>query len=118
MDRDLVLTKGREVAGKLLIELQVRKSTADGPGARKFYNDLTKPIDGWEGEIRDVVLAKKQVWNLAGTSVFFFTEPLYSFQPRKIFIQPNTFLVDGEVQLKEYPLTPAGAIESFIERNL
>jgi dipeptidyl-peptidase-3 len=27
-------------------------------------------------------------------------------------------LVNGEIQLKEYPLTPAGAIESFIERNL
>ncbi|KAF9451030.1 aflatoxin-detoxifizyme [Macrolepiota fuliginosa MF-IS2] len=98
VDRDLVLTKGREVAGRLLIELQVRKSTADGPGAREFYNTLTKPIDGWEGEIRNIVLAKKQ--------------------PRKIFVQPNTFLVDNEVQFKEYPLTPAGAIESFIERNL
>ncbi|KXN89266.1 Dipeptidyl peptidase 3 [Leucoagaricus sp. SymC.cos] len=98
VDRNLVLTKGREAAGKLLIEIQVRKSTADGPGARAFYNDLTKPIAGWEGEIRDLVLAKKQ--------------------PRKIFVQPNTFLVDGEIQLKEYSLTPAGVVESFIERNL
>jgi dipeptidyl-peptidase-3 len=55
------LTKGREAAGKLLVELQVRKSTADGAGAREFYTKLTKPIDGWEGEIRNVVLAKKQV---------------------------------------------------------
>lgn len=98
VDRDLVLTKGREAAGKLLVELQVRKSTADGLGARAFYNDLTTPFAGWEGEIRDLVLAKKQ--------------------PRKIFVQPNTLSVDGEIQLKEYPLTPAGAIESFIERNL
>ncbi|KAJ3571892.1 hypothetical protein NP233_g3465 [Leucocoprinus birnbaumii] len=98
VDRDLVLSKGREAAGKLLIELQVRKSTADGPGTREFYNKLTTPLAGWEGEIRDLVLKKKQ--------------------PRKIFVQPNTLLVDGEIQLKEYPLTPAGAIESFIERNL
>lgn len=61
VDKNLVLTKGREVAGKLLIELQVRKSTADGPGAREYYNNLTTPIAGWEGEIRDLVLAKKQV---------------------------------------------------------
>jgi dipeptidyl-peptidase-3 len=61
IDRNLVLTKGREVAGKLLVELQVRKSTADGHGARSFYTELTKPIDGWEGRIRDLVLAKKQV---------------------------------------------------------
>jgi len=92
------LTKGREVAGKLLIELQVRKSTADGAGAREYYNSLTTPLQGWEGEIRNIVLAKKQ--------------------PRKIFVQPNTFLVNGEVQLKEYDMTPAGAIESFIERNI
>ncbi|KIL69741.1 hypothetical protein M378DRAFT_1049236 [Amanita muscaria Koide BX008] len=98
IDRDLVLTKGRKVAGELLIELQVRKSTADGPGAREYYNRLTQPIKGWEGEIRDLVLKKKQ--------------------PRKIFVQPNTFIVDDEVQLKEYPLTGAGVIESFVERKL
>ena len=61
IDRNLVLTKGREVAGELLIELQVRKSTADGPGAREYYTRLTQPISGWEGEIRDIVLKKKQV---------------------------------------------------------
>jgi len=98
IDRDLVLTKGKKVAGELLIELQVRKSTADGPGAREFYNRLTQPIKGWEGEIRDLVLKKKQ--------------------PRKIFVQPNTFIVDDKVQLKEYPLTGAGVIESFVERKL
>src|SRR6266550_110405 len=64
VDRELVLTKGREVAGKLLVELQVRKSTADGPGAREYYTQLTKPISGWEREIRDLVLKKKQVWAL------------------------------------------------------
>lgn len=61
VDRKLVLTKGREAAGKLLIELQVRKSTADGPGAREYYTQLTKPINGWEGEIRNLVLKKKLV---------------------------------------------------------
>lgn len=39
-------------------------------------------------------------------------------QPRKIFVQPNTHIVDGEVHLKEYPLTSAGVIQSFIERKL
>lgn len=43
------------------MELQVLKSTADGVGAREFYNKLTKPMVGWEGEIRDIVLRKKQV---------------------------------------------------------
>jgi dipeptidyl-peptidase-3 len=98
VDRDKVLSHGKEVAGKLLVDLQVRKSTADGAGAREFYTQLTTPFPGWDGEIRDIVLKKKL--------------------PRKIFVQPNLIIKDGEATLKEYPLTPSGAIESFIERNL
>jgi dipeptidyl-peptidase-3 len=56
-----VLSHGKTVAGKLLVELQVRKSTADGAGAREFYTQLTTPLPGWEGEIRDFVLKKKLV---------------------------------------------------------
>ncbi|KAI0371497.1 aflatoxin-detoxifizyme [Pilatotrama ljubarskyi] len=98
VDREKVLKEGKDVAGKLLVELQVRKSTADGPGARAFYTELTTPLPGWDGEIRDLVLRKKL--------------------PRKIFVQPNTFVENDEVVLKEYPLSPAGVIQSFIERNL
>ncbi|KAJ3838296.1 aflatoxin-detoxifizyme [Lentinula raphanica] len=98
VDRDKVLAHGKDVIGKLLISLQVYKSTADGSGARKFYTELTTPLSGWDGEIRDLVLKKKL--------------------PRKIFVQPTTSIVDGEVQLKEYPLTPSGVIQSFIDRNL
>ena len=32
-------------------------------------------------------------------------------------MQPNTFIENDEVVLKEYPLNAAGAIESFIERT-
>ncbi|KAF4615358.1 hypothetical protein D9613_003051 [Agrocybe pediades] len=98
VDRGLVLSKGREAAGKLLVELQVRKSTADAAGARQFYTELTTPLPGWDGEIRDLVLRKKL--------------------PRKVFVQPNTVLENDAVILKEYPLTPAGVIQSFIERKL
>ncbi|KAF9074653.1 aflatoxin-detoxifizyme [Rhodocollybia butyracea] len=98
VDREKVLSEGKDVVGKLLVSLQVLKSTADGAGARKFYTELTTPLPGWDGEIRDIVLKKKL--------------------PRKIFVQPTTSIVDGEVQLKEYPLTSAGAIESFIDRKL
>ena len=93
-----MLKEGRAAAGRLLIELQVRKSTADGAGARAFYTGLTAPRAGWEGEIRDLVLHKRQ--------------------PRKVFVQPNTFVENGEVVLKEYPTTPEGVIESCIERNI
>jgi dipeptidyl-peptidase-3 len=61
LDRQKCLTHGQEVAGKLLVDIQVRKSTADGAGARDFYTKLTTPLPGWEGEIRDVVLKKKLV---------------------------------------------------------
>ncbi|KAH8103335.1 aflatoxin-detoxifizyme [Cristinia sonorae] len=98
INREKVLSHGREAAGKLLIDLQVRKSTADGAGARSFYTELTTPLPGWDGEIRDIVLKKKL--------------------PRKIFVQPNTFFKDGEVELREYPLTTVGVIQSFIEREL
>ncbi|KAG8859362.1 hypothetical protein FRB96_004577 [Tulasnella sp. 330] len=102
VDRETVLKRGREVVGKLLIDLQVRKSTADGEGATTFYTELTNPKEGWEGELRDLVLRKKQ--------------------PRKIFLQPNTVVMgegdSKDVQLKEYPLTCEGIIESFIERGI
>ncbi|KAF8910937.1 aflatoxin-detoxifizyme [Gymnopilus junonius] len=98
VDRELVLSKGRDAVGKLLVELQVRKSTADAAGAREYYTNLTKPLPGWEGEIRDMVLRKKL--------------------PRKFFVQPNTFLENDKVVLKEYPLTTVGVIQSFIDRKL
>lgn len=59
-----MLSHGKEVVGKLLVDLQVRKSTADGPGARKFYTQLTTPLPGWDKDIREVVLRKKTVSDL------------------------------------------------------
>jgi len=46
------------------------------------------------------------------------TMHLILLQPRKIFVQPNTQIVEGEVQLKEYPLTSTGVIQSFVDRKL
>ncbi|KAJ6630797.1 aflatoxin-detoxifizyme [Mycena sp. CBHHK59/15] len=99
VDRQRVLSEGKTVMGKLLVELQVRKSTADGAGARQYYTELTTPMDVFTPELRNLVLKKKLA--------------------RKIFIQP-TLSIDqnGHVQLKDYPLTPAGVIESWIERNI
>ncbi|KAJ7155971.1 aflatoxin-detoxifizyme [Mycena crocata] len=99
VDRARVLSEGKAVMGKLLIELQVRKSTADGAGARQYYTHLTTPMDVFTPELRNLVLKKKLA--------------------RKIFVQPNVDIdANGDVQLKEYPLTPAGVIESFIERKM
>jgi len=96
VDRALVLSKGREAAGKLLIELQVRKSTADAAGSREFYTELTTPLPGWDGEIRDLVLRKKlvrftvlssffrQLYAITAhrlTSAFPFSHARFSFNP-------------------------------------
>ncbi|KAJ7172480.1 aflatoxin-detoxifizyme [Mycena filopes] len=95
VDRSRALSEGKTVMGKLLVELQVRKSTADGAGARQYYTDLTTPMDVFTPELRNLVLKKKL-----------------------IFVQPTLHIdTNGDVQLKEYPLTPAGVIESWIERK-
>ncbi|GAA5989450.1 hypothetical protein JCM10908_000478 [Rhodotorula pacifica] len=100
LDRQAVLDKGKDVMGKLLVELQVRKSTGDGAGATEFYKKLTKPKDDWVSKLRPLVLAKKL--------------------PRKVFVQPNTRVdaQSGEVELVEYPTTVEGVIQSFVERAL
>ena len=59
--RNLVATMGHEAVGRLLVELQVRRATADAAGATEFYTELTAPPDGWTEELRDLVLKKKQV---------------------------------------------------------
>jgi Peptidase family M49 len=61
INRDLVSNKGHEAVGHLLIDLQVRKATADAAGATEFYTKLTTPPDGWTGELRELVLSKRQV---------------------------------------------------------
>ncbi|CAH7671578.1 peptidase family M49-domain-containing protein [Phakopsora pachyrhizi] len=105
-DRSEILKNGKEVMGRLLIELQIRKSIADGKGATEFYNELTTPINVfWETELRELVIRKKQ--------------------PRKIFVQPNTKVIlnkDGlggeDVELVDYECTNEGVIRSFVERNI
>lgn len=62
--RQKVLSQGKDVMGKLLVDLQVRKSTADGEGAKKVYTELTTPLQGWDGDIRDIVIARKQVCSI------------------------------------------------------
>jgi len=67
VDRQAVFSQGKRVMGDLLVHLQVLKATADGDGAKAFYEDLTKPVEEWTKELRQLVLFKKQ--------------------PRKIFVQ-------------------------------
>lgn len=79
VDREKVLSRGKEVVGKLLVDLQVRKSTADGAGARKFYTQLTTPLPGWDKDIRDVVFKKKTVSGLKPTVHYHPLRPIIAF---------------------------------------
>lgn len=56
-------------------------------------------LEYWGTKVRDVVLKNKQ--------------------PRKVFVQANTYLDEatGKVTLKEYDATPEGLIQSFADRE-
>jgi len=56
VDRQAVLSRSKEVMGRLLLEIQTRKSTGDRAGAEAFYKKLTKPSQEWIEELRPLVL--------------------------------------------------------------
>ena len=77
------------------------KSTADVDVGVKFYVDMTTVgLDFWGTKVRDIVLANKQ--------------------PRKVFVQANTFLdeASGKVSIKHYDASLTGIVQSWVDRNL
>ncbi|TPX58119.1 hypothetical protein PhCBS80983_g03351 [Powellomyces hirtus] len=100
LDRTKIETDGVQAVGTFLQKLNVYKATADAAEGLKFYTAQTTVPDSW-AKYRDIVLAQKQ--------------------PRKIFLQCNTFVEESsteKVVFKEYPVTLEGYIESCIERNV
>ncbi|KAI0164787.1 peptidase family M49 [Xylariaceae sp. FL1272] len=101
LDRSKIPTTGRKAVGDYLQKLHIFKSTADVEAGTKFFGDMTNvDPEFWGKKVRDEVLAKKQ--------------------PRKVFVQANTFLDEatGKVTLKHYDATPAGMIQSWAERQV
>ncbi|KAM0332271.1 hypothetical protein ACHAQA_002547 [Verticillium albo-atrum] len=100
LDRSKILTTGRDAVGKYLQKLHVYKSTADVEAGTAFYKEMTNvDMDFWGTKLRNVVLQNKQ--------------------PRKVFVQANTYLDEatGKVSIKHYEASPAGMIQSWADRE-
>ncbi|KAI8092459.1 dipeptidyl peptidase III [Halteromyces radiatus] len=96
LDRSKIRSIGRPAVATFLEKLQVYKATADVENGSKLYLETTSVPDDWVS-MRDTVIRNKQ--------------------PRKVFVQGNTFIDDdGQVILKEYEASPIGMIQSYIER--
>jgi dipeptidyl-peptidase III len=96
LNRELIATLGRQVVGDFLLKLQVYKSLGDVKNGTKFYNEYSEVPEDM-ARLREVVMARKE--------------------PRKLLIQPHMYKdSDGKIQLKSFPSTPEGMIESFVTR--
>ncbi|KAI1489741.1 peptidase family M49 [Biscogniauxia mediterranea] len=101
LDRAKIPTVGRKAVGDYLQKLHVYKATADVEAGTRFFGDMTTvDADFWGKQVRDEVLRNKQ--------------------PRKVFVQANTYLDEatGKVTLKHYDATPQGLIQSWAERQV
>uniref|UniRef100_A0AC34GNB5 Uncharacterized protein n=1 Tax=Panagrolaimus sp. ES5 TaxID=591445 RepID=A0AC34GNB5_9BILA len=95
LDRSKIDSVGKPAVGEFLKKLQVYKSTGDFDAGSKLFNGYgeTGPEQlRW----RDIVIARRK--------------------PRRVFVQSNTVLTNGKVQLKNYPVNAAGIIQSNVER--
>lgn len=97
MDRNKILSHGLPSIEKFLLHLQVYKSTANAREGIPYFSQFTE-LD-WEFEkCREIVLQKV---------------------PARIqYVQANTFLEHDRVQLREYPPTREGLIQSWAERHV
>jgi len=97
LDRSKILSHGRPVVEKYLQKLGIYKATADFKAGTELYERMTHVDEFWGTKVRDEVLRQKQ--------------------PRKVFVQANTFIEGDKIVLKEYPATPEGMIQSYAERS-
>ncbi|KAK9418495.1 putative Peptidase family M49 [Seiridium unicorne] len=101
LDRSKILTVGRKAVGDYLQKIHVYKSTADVEGGNKLFLGMTDvDPDFWGKKVRDEVLRVKQ--------------------PRKVFVQANTYLDEktGKVTIKHYDATLEGMVQSWAEREV
>lgn len=95
VDRTKIATHGKPALSQLLLRLHIYRCTADVSACRAYYEELTT-LDETFLQWRRIMLKR---------------------QPTKqVFVQPNTVLKDGKVELKEYAVSVKGVIQSWAER--
>ncbi|KAI7882816.1 dipeptidyl peptidase III [Mucor mucedo] len=97
LDRSKIRSVGAPAVSEFLTKLQIYKATADEEGGTELYLETTRVPDDWN-TIRDTVIQSKQ--------------------PRKSFVQGNTFVEGENVTLKEYEASTVGLIQSYVERRV
>ncbi|KAJ1351826.1 hypothetical protein KIN20_007977 [Parelaphostrongylus tenuis] len=96
LDRTKIDSVGRRAVNSFLAKLQAYKSTGDVKGGTDLFERYDRVAEV-ELRWRDICIARRK--------------------PRRIFVQANTEIDDkGEVKLSSYDASPAGVIQSFVDR--
>lgn len=97
-DHEMIQTKGKKAIGDFLLKLQTYKSTGDSEAAIKMFDHYSVVDDSLEYpylKFRDIAQARKK--------------------PRRLFVEASTAIEESTVQLKTFPNTHEGLIQSFQE---
>ncbi|KAG8163231.1 hypothetical protein KVR01_006528 [Diaporthe batatas] len=97
VDRSKLLTHGKPALGSLLCRIQIWRCIADFESCSEFWKTVSAvstECEAW----RKVVLSNPE--------------------PRWKFVQANTFLENGQVNLRTYDETNEGLIQSWVERGV
>ncbi|KAF4546904.1 putative peptidase family M49 protein [Elsinoe fawcettii] len=97
IDRSKIRTDGKTALGNMLLQLHMFRCTADVVACRTFYDELTKVDDEFA------------TWHQIVNRIK---------QPKWVFAQPNTFVENQKVVVREYPATVEGVIQSWAERDV
>jgi len=95
VNADKIKTNGRPAIGAFLQKLNILKATANFENAEQLFNKYTSVSEEFLN-IRQIVLAK--------------------IKPRKVYVQPHTYLQNGEVLIKEFDTSLEGFIASHVAR--
>jgi len=95
MNREKIMTVGKQAIADFLCKLQVYKSTGDISAAKAMYDRYSEVGEPWASR-RQVVVDRKQ--------------------PRVILVQANTVLDDEKIKLVQYDPSPEGMVKSWVER--